>query len=395
MIEGMKYPALLAVISPLLLTGCGGDPPVPNKVSQQTADITLPKPTNATPKSAEPKSAEGKPQTATIPNNIPAGARYTIVCDRFSGPGHEQQARLNKEKLIKLTGKTEFYVVHEELYSMLMYGYYTEIEHHFNAKESERAATDRKWLESLTSNTGQKFFRSCLAIPLPQLDPVGPIEWDLSRLDADKPLNDPKRKYWTVVVAAYTAQGMDELKRPINYKQAAVDSVKNARAQGLEAYYYFGDGISQVCIGAWPRSAVKEQEKAAAGSKEKYGGSRSSSEIYVSTTPLSEAERKRIESRGNVKVFAPKVEVVDPSLLQTLEKFSEYAVNSEVMVDKESGKSAPSFLAEIPEMQPSLVSGVGENSSNLPASNNPSTPPNLLNPQQGGSGTSGRLRSAQ
>ena len=54
---------------------------------------------------------------------------------------------------------------------------------------------------------------------------------------------------WSVQIAAYEGS--------TQRKKFAVDAVRDARAEGVPAYYYHGPSISSVCVGAWPRAAVR------------------------------------------------------------------------------------------------------------------------------------------
>ncbi|MBC7785006.1 MAG: hypothetical protein H7144_14300 [Burkholderiales bacterium] len=395
----MRYRAHIPVLGILAIAGCGGDgTTAPPDTVQQQASVPFKRqsppsappsnsqsnsPSNSLSNSAAPTPANTAPRVQAA--NIPAGARYAIVCERYSGGGHEQQARLAKDGLIRQTGRSDFHVVHEPQSSLLMYGYYAEVESALNPREATRAKTDREWLETLKNSMGDRLFRQCMAIVLPSPNPDAPPEWDLTKLDSDRAPSDPTRRHWTIVIAAYTPKAVDERGRPLNQKQLAIETVRDARAQGVEAYYYLGDEMSQVCIGAWPRSAIKAQERAAAETAES-GRTNSNKELYVSTTPLSAEARRTLEKSGKYKVFAPKLEVQNPDLLRTWQKFKEYAVDGYVKVDKETNQPQESFLAEIPKTQTTMLSGTPDTSATEQAA------PTVINPIAPNANTGGRLR---
>ena len=97
-------------------------------------------------------------------------------------------------------------------------------------------------------------------------------------------------------------------------KQRAVQAVREARAQGIEAYYYHGDSISSVCVGAWPREAVKEQDSAVAHSADP------NATIFITDRPLPPTVNSDMRDReGNrLTVIAPKLEITDPGMAEAI-----------------------------------------------------------------------------
>ncbi len=116
---------------------------------------------------------------------------------------------------------------------------------------------------------------------------------------------------------------------------------------------------STVCVGTWPRSAVKEQESTDAHSNADTG-----QDLVVAASPLPEGMAKQIENSGrDIKVIQPKIEVLDRSMLAMQQRFHDYSVNGETQVnritDPRTGKATdrtqPSFLVQIPQLQASLL----------------------------------------
>ena len=322
---------------------------------------------------------------------MPIG-NYTLMCQSFTGPGHEKQARLAKETYINATGHPEFFIYHDADRSELLYGGYKTNDPTIDRREAERAEADLKWLRGLKGSLGQPLFARSLIVPLPTADPEGNPAWDLSNVDRDKPADDPARKYWSLVIAAYTSDVLDTTGRPGDRKKMAVEAVRDARARGIEAYYYHGPTVSHVCIGAWPRRAMVEQESSQASSRSERAGS--GEDLVVSSAPVPDSFRNAVEQQGGAKVVAPRIDVRDPDLLRTWKQYSEYAVNDIVQIStvtdpatgKQTQRPQQSFLVEIPETQKrSIVAG----STAPPATDQP--PPSLLNPM-GPSDGGGRLK---
>src|SRR5207237_4117084 len=112
-----------------------------------------------------------------------------------------------------------------------------------DARESARAHSDQKLIQSMATQSGEVLFPHCYFVEVNAPDPVAPAEWNLANANG----------YWSLQIAAYK----DSPRR----KEFAVDAVREARKQGIPAYFYHGPTASSVCVGAWPRSAVKEQDE--------------------------------------------------------------------------------------------------------------------------------------
>lgn len=367
------------------LVGCGGSGSV-SVPSSSTPDQP--------PLIKSEKPATGQQQSSiqalSIAANIPEDARFTIECTRYMGPDHVQQSRLVKEQMIRTTGRNDFYVQHHEGYSVLYFGYYKTIDRLVDAREAQRSSEDLDMLEKMRLPSGAKIFPRALKVPIETANPEAPDEWDLAKLDADKPANDPDRRFWTIVIAAYTNDVLDENGRPGNRKKMAVESVKAARAQGVEAYFYHGESMSQVCVGAWPRRAIREQEMASAESRSE-AKANSGEALIVSPAPLPKSFAQQLEQSHAVKVVQPKVVIQDPSLAQAIRYWEQfpYSVNSvaqqvtvtDPMTRKKVVRDQPPFLAQIPQVQKTLMHST-------PAVSEPS--PRMINPLN--PGTTGGLR---
>ncbi|HEY0008390.1 MAG TPA: hypothetical protein VGB55_06680 [Tepidisphaeraceae bacterium] len=380
------------IVGLLVVAGCAGSGSTDNATA--TAKPELEPRSTATQAPPQPGKAGAPPAPASDAGAaaIKAGARYAILCSRVGGEGHERQARLTKENLVRSTGRSEFHVVHSADYSEVMYGYYTERSPLVNAAEAQRAEKDLKWLKGLKGPNGSAMFARSLIIPLPVPDPVANPAWDLALLDKGKPALEPGRSYWSIVVAAYTADALDpETRLPIDRKQAAVESVKAAREQGIPAYYWHGENVSHVCIGVWPRSAIREQEKSSAESRSESSAD-SGEALVVSPGGLSQGMTEQMQANPNVKVFQPKIDVLDPTLMATWKKYSDYVLNGAVPVDritdpltgKVTSKTQNSFLVEIPRMQAAEGGAAAAGAAVREQQVAPSTPM-LIDPARGSS----------
>ena len=286
-----------------------------------------------------PKAVQATPAD---PNavNPPADAQWTIYCQAIAGLNHVELANNLKTQLLKITPMKDWYVIHEDAQSVLYYGFYRAIDA-TDPKESQRAQTDHRQIQSMTDQSGERLFGHSYFVEITTPDPTAPAEWNLANAGG----------YWSLQIAAYK----DSPKR----KQFAVDAVREARAQGLPAYFYHGENTSMVFIGAWPRSAVKEQDESSATSPDP------SQPLLVLSQPLPSGAPTEVRDReGNlVHAVAPHLEPLDPSLIEAMQKYPNNVVNGEVhtsrVKDPVSGQEQqipdPSFLVEIPRKQPSLL----------------------------------------
>jgi cell division septation protein DedD len=321
----MKRLFLIGItVTSMLAAGCGENqtsqtvdrvPPPANPVVAPVAQ-----PAGTTPVVA--RAAEGGTISSPIP---PAGAQWTWFCASFHDPEHVLRSNQAKQDLLKQSHLSDWYIVHHEDESMLYYGYYT-------APGSPKAKADKQAIDRLVGPNGDRAFATCQFVPLSSPDPTAPKEWDLT--------STPQDMYWSVQVGAF--QGLADR------KQRAVQAVRWAREAGYEAYYYHGDSISSVCIGAWPRTAVHQQAVGAVAHNDNpdvpvlvVGG-----KLPDGTVPNIHDEQGR-----PVPVIAPELQIDDPTLAKVISEFPEHAVNGAVMVSKDkNGNPVPSqsFLVIIP-----------------------------------------------
>lgn len=279
----------------------------------------------------------------TAAPSIPPGAQWTVFCQEYTSPDHVLQAKRIREMLVDATHMKDWYVVHHEDRSTLYYGFYKSINKADDRAEAARAQQGLQMVKTLSDTNQERPFAGALLVSLELADPPAPPEWNLA--------NAPGWAYWSLQIAAY--EGSPQR------KQAAVDSVRAARAQGIPAYFHHGDSISEVCIGLWPRQAVKEQEAATAGTTDP------EQRLLVLPFPVPGLPKLYDHNGKPVKVMAPEADVVDPSLLQAMKQYPDMAVNGEVRMsvlrDPVTGKTTqvpePSYLVPVPHRQPSLLDG--------------------------------------
>lgn len=301
---------------------------------------------------ATPADPAALAASAPLPT-IPAGARYTLFCDAFSGPDHVQRAAEIKKLLTTHSKLKDWYVIHQEGQSSLYHGYYREFDVRVEGdaaskKDAARAQRDRETLEMIPNPnaTNRKLFPRSMFVPLDAPDPTAPPEWNLT--------NAPG--YWTVQIAAYT--GPDR-------KQAAVESVRGARQMNVPAFYYHGETVSSVCIGNWPDSAVKRQQAANAEAVEGQD-----IVVNVSDEELPDSVKGRVGTDGRpLRVLQPKLEILDGSLKATLAQYPDHATDGAVDmrqgIDKATGRKVMvprrSLLVTIPRDAKALAGGLPAN----------------------------------
>jgi hypothetical protein len=117
-----------------------------------------------------------------------------------------------------------------------------------------------------------------------------------------------------------------------------------------------------VCIGSWPRKAVRgDLEPAYNDPNEKRSldqiASRAPAEDLIVISPGLPAVNKEFQTpRGRVRTVATKLEVVDPTLIATMKAYPNHYVNGEVegVRTKNGLEGKPSFLVQIPRRSDSL-----------------------------------------
>lgn len=315
-------------------TGSGSEQTVPQP-AQQT-------PVNANANTAVTRNGPAVPSVAQTPGPvIPKGARFTIFCESFTGDDHVQRSTEMKNILMANARVKGWYVIHKDGQSTIYHGYYSEFDVANAAdsaaeKEADRAQNEKKLVEALPNplNKDQRLFPRALFVSLDSPDPDAPAEWNLVNT----------RGYWSVEIAAYSG---------FERKQAAVESVREARKMNIPAYYYHGPSYSSVCIGAWPQAAVIEK------STEQVNAIPQGSDIFVDVQggAIPQQMKNDLLRQGRqVQVVVPKVQIVDQSLLETLRTYPEHSVDGYVEMDnatdpvtkKETQKPKHSMLVRIP-----------------------------------------------
>jgi hypothetical protein len=132
-------------------------------------------------------------------------------------------------------------------FSRLYYGtYYRDIDpktgKHTNPPKLRE---DLTFVRQLGDPSGQRYFFTALPARMPQPD-IGPPEWNLANVDADYSLQvaafEPTDDFW-------------------QYKEAAVEYVKQLRGKGYEAYYHHATSSSVVTVGAFgPEALVTDSQ---------------------------------------------------------------------------------------------------------------------------------------
>jgi hypothetical protein len=337
----MRFSAvLIAVALTVIATSC-------SEKSQPKADaVSI---ADGAPKAAPKASAKGsaKPSAGQSTTTIPKGAQWTILCAEVSGEGHVARARQLKENLVQNSGMRDWHLLHKDDVSVLYYGYY-------KSYNDPRSKADRERIDQMADANGRRPFRLALITPLDAADPAGPPEWNLRNA----------KGYWSLQIAAYK----DSPER----KQYALDAVKAAREQGIEAYYYHGESMSLVCVGAWPREAVQtadENVRAGDGGQPKV--------VLPPLPPDAPATPEIRETSGRrLHVEAGRNTVVDPTLKAAMDQFPDMATNGATMLttrrDPRTGQvnrvADMSFPVRIPRGDSSILDGgaVGGDAGGIP-----------------------------
>jgi hypothetical protein len=288
--------------------------------------------------------ADTKPQAAGPSGpSIPAGAEWTIYCTSITGAAHVMQATQLRDQLVRSTGMRDWYVIHGENDSALYYGFYKTVDK--NAKAA------REKIDAMTDASGQQPFRNAIIVELTAPDPEAPPQWDLA--------NAPAGMVWSVQIAAY--EGSPQRKR------YAVDAVREARAQGVPAYYFHGPSISSVCVGAWPRQAVRgEMEPAFNDPNERRPleqiVQQQPADLIVLPPGMPGGNREVQTKRGRVRTVGSQLEPVDPTMLGVLKTYPNHYRNGEPegMQTKNGLQPKPSFLVKIPRREGSIFGAGGD-----------------------------------
>jgi hypothetical protein len=316
---------------------CGENSQPPAQTHSSAAAVV--KSTGAQPQApAKQQSASG--QQKSFQNSVPpTDARWTILCDKVEGPAHVAQAGMIKSRLIQSTGSNDWYVIHTEAESSIYYGYYRDMD---NPAEKKRADTDRARIAALADARGNPLIRATVLVPIAPPDPEAPADLNL--------LNTPQDAYWTIEIATFAG----DAKR----KEAAVQAVRELRAQGKPAYYFHGETASSVCVGAWKRTAVTEQGTGF----NKAGVTRDDAHTQSADTPLlvlGDVVPPNMPSRvvdpntgKAMTVMAPKLDIVDPDMKKTVaDPMFKYHMTNYEYRGTQNGEPDPSVLVVIPHEQ--------------------------------------------
>lgn len=254
----------------------------------------------------------------------PADAEWTILCGAAKGPGHIETIRKFKQDLVEQTKRKEWYLIHGRDESNIYYGFYRTVYDHENKDEAGRAHADLKFIKGMAQKNGDAVFHSAAFVPLGAPDPNSKPEWNLANIDRTKHPKDPERAYWSLQIMAFK----DNLQR----KAAAVQAVEALRAHyKLDFYYYHGETVSSVCVGAWPMRAIKAQE---ASGEFTFAGENQTPFVYADRLPEGPGQEllppgKDDTGRQIVRV-APKLQIDDPTLHEMIKKFPYHELNYEV-----------------------------------------------------------------
>ena len=332
--------ALLALSIALGAASCAKDSSPPG--AGRSAESEAP----ASARAAQPakKSAAAKSNSPAAP----AGAQFTIFCATIPGTGHIQQATQLRDQLARGTGMRDWYVVHQEDRSTLYYGYYRSVDRDENPKEAARARHDREKIDAMVDATGARPFKNALLVGLATPNPDAPPQWDLR--------NAPPSDFWSLQIAAYEGHP--------DRKQFAVDAVKGFRANNVPAYYYHGETVSSVCIGTWPKHAVRgDLEPAYNDPNEKRSldqiASQTPADLIVLSPGLPAINREVSTRAGTIRTVSPHLEVVDPTLLATMKAYPHHYLNGQVegMRTKNGVQGKPSLLVQVPRRADTLFGG--------------------------------------
>lgn len=328
----------------------------------------------------------------------PPDAQWTIACMGYSRTGHVERSKTFRQQLTASTGLKGFYVVHEEGISTIYYGFYRVLSTRSGSgekvteediKEGKRAQADLQKIRSLRDATGDPLFTSARFSPLEPVDPPAPAEWDLRNVDRNKPDSDPSKAFWALEIGIYKDD--NERSRESNRKKDAVESVRMLRESGIkDVYFYHGKTASSIIIGTWPREAVKEQDSTEVGSIDPDQRLL----VLAQRFPAGVVPKLRDSEGKSVRAMAPRLEPVDPTLIDHMARYDRRSVNGNDIkrtYRKKNGATVdifePSLVILIPRGGEGMLDGGDRSPTDDPLYDTGRSP--LTNPGTGG----GRLRS--
>jgi len=279
----------------------------------------------------------------------PAGAQYSVFCLTVPGEGHVMQATRLRDQLVRTTGMRDWYVVHGAEESTLYYGYYRSIDRSEDPKETARARADREKIGAMVDASGVRPFRNALLVELAAPDPEAPPQWDLR--------NTPPGSVWSLQVAAYEGHP--------DRKKYAVDAVKAFRDNGVPAFFYHGETVSSVCIGAWPAQAVRGDlepgynDPNTRRSMDQIMSHSAGADLLVIGPGLPKMDKEIHTKTGTIRPVSPHLEAVDPTLLATMKNYPHHYRNGvvEAMNTAQGVTGKPSLLVQIPRRDTMLGGG--------------------------------------
>lgn len=311
---------------------------------------------------SQPRGGAGSAERPVLPGPVAASdARFTILLVTFEGPGHVRMAKDGRDQIARSTGLTQLHLVHGERASTLYYGFYRTVSRAEDPSEAARAQADLARIQAIRLGDTQPF-QAALFVPLPSPDPDAPREWDIRNT----------RGVYSLEIGAFRD-------RP-DRKQAAVEAVREARAMGLEAYFYHGPTTSSVLLGSFPAEALRTIRP----------DTRISPDKEVLVLPFKPKDLPDEVERADgtrAQLVEYRVEVVDPQLLSLMRQFPEHAVNGAVPVrrirDPRTGqvmeRLAESFIVDITQIQrDSLLAAGAETTESTPR---PAPPSEVLVPR--------------
>lgn len=205
----------------------------------------------ATEKNSDSRSATGR--------RVGESEVWTIECNSYEGPERREMADKMAEALQRVRDlrSNDIWVEHSENHSCVFYGNYklryfqtkvdgeSHVEGDVIIKLNNEIKRDMRYIKTLAFGDKYPFF-SARAIAKPIRD-VGPSEWDL---------RNAKGAYSLHVGITYNTPNLQ------NYKQAAIEWVKDLRRRGHEAYYYHDPDKPQtsICVGTFGEDAVTEYD---------------------------------------------------------------------------------------------------------------------------------------
>ncbi|MDD4888841.1 MAG: hypothetical protein PHU85_02835 [Phycisphaerae bacterium] len=193
------------------------------------------------------KGGQDKPGDDSAAKPDPTG-QWVVILDAFVGPARQQRADNLKNKLVarKWSG---IGILHDSE-SHKSFVYYGPFKY---GPQLDKALKD---VRAYREVGGARIFPLAYQMELPPPNPPAPPEHNLFAA--------PRNAFWSLQIAHFVDSGpsnpatkMMVLPASFNRKKAAVEACADLRKQGYEAYYYHGQKMSLVTIGAFPADAFR------------------------------------------------------------------------------------------------------------------------------------------